>query len=69
MTRSVRQWYGLWWVKNSTWFCIFGVLGRKAEISDIMPNFEESKAIWSDVENLVRYTEEIPTGQSNENEN
>ncbi len=35
----------------------------------LIPNFEESKAVWSDVENLVPYTEEIPSRESNETEN
>ncbi len=34
-----------------------------------MPDFEESKAVWSHVENLVLYTEEMPSSQGNESEN
>ncbi len=54
---------------GSELICIFAILGENVDILSVIPDFEESKAVWSDVETLVQYTEEIPTHQSNENDN
>ncbi len=62
------QYYSLWTDFFLILYTILNFLEGKIGFPDFKPNFEESKAVWSDVENLVLYTKEIPSHQSNKNE-